>query len=338
MERPFTKIIGGLLILFPLLLGMDACRKESRRGLILAAYTAPREAFREINGLFENKWRKEKGEAIRIKESYLSSGAQSRAVVDGFEADVVALALEVDVDRLAEVGLITQPWREGPNGGILTESIVAFAVRSGNPHGVNDWRDLLKEGLEVLTPNPKTSGGAQWNVLAAYGAADRGMVEGFPSGKAGAIQFLRRLLKQVTAMDKGARESILTFERGVGDVALSYENEIREGQAHGNSYELILPRSTIQIQNPVALVDKNVAIHKNRDITEAYLSFLFSPEAQKIFAKHGFRPVNPEAKKLFKGKFSPVQDLFTIEDLGGWKKVMPEFFGAKGIFTEATEQ
>lgn len=328
MHRPF----GYLFILLPILLGIWGCPKSSHRQLYLAAYTAPREAFREINKAFEKKWQEQTGEKIKIKESYLSSGAQSRAVVDGFEADVVALAIEADIDRIAEAGLITHPWRKNPYKGILTQSIVAFAVRAGNPHQIRDWSDLLRKNLEILTPNPKTSGGAQWNVLAAYGATKRGKVLGFTADDQSAKSFLIQLLRQVPAMDKGARESILTFERGLGDVALNYENEIREGQAHGNSYEMVIPSSTILIENPVALVDKNVTLHGNQDLAKQYLEFLYSPEAQAIFAKHGFRPVSQKIHP------PPIQDLFTIRDFGGWKKVMPEFFGAKGIFTEASEQ
>ncbi|MDX1386775.1 MAG: substrate-binding domain-containing protein, partial [bacterium] len=168
-----------------------ACiRGEPGSTLVLAAYTAPREAFREINQRFEEKWKEKTGKKVRIKESFLSSGAQSRAVVDGFAADVVALALEVDVDRIAQAGLIQGPWRQGPNGGILAESVVAFAVRPGNPKKIRQWSDLLQEGLEVLTPNPKTSGGAQWNVLAAFGAARRGRVGNFSGDETGAYQFL----------------------------------------------------------------------------------------------------------------------------------------------------
>lgn len=332
-------MIFRILIILGLILTQWGCSAGDRGDtLILAAYTAPREAFREINHLFEKHWKEKTGKKVRIKESFLSSGAQSRAVVDGFAADVVALALEVDVERIAEAGLIQQDWRKGLHQGILTESVVAFAVRPGNPKGVRQWSDLLQEDLEVLTPNPKTSGGAQWNVLAAYGAAKRGRVAGFAGNDTGAFDFLIKLLGQVGAMDKGARESILTFERGLGDVALSYEHEIREGQAHGQKYELILPTSTILIQNPVALIDQNIKRHGVETLARAYLDFLYSEEAQAIFAKHGFRPVHPKVRKDTQKKFPPIQDLFTIDYFGGWRNAMPRFFGAKGIFTEASEE
>lgn len=334
---PFKTTLGILLVA-AMSLSSTACHRETRRTLVLGAYSTPREAFQKINGLFEKHWRERTGENIKVEESYLGSGAQSRAVVDGFEADVVALAVAPDVDRIVEAGLITHPWRQGPQGGMITQSVVAFAVRPGNPWHVHDWRDLLQPGLELLTPNPKTSGGAQWNILAAYGAALRGHVPPFSPDETGARDFLEKLLKRVIAMDKAARESLLTFERGIGDVALSYENEIREGKAKGMEEELVFPTSTILIQNPVAVVDKNVERHKNMDLAEAYVAFLYSTEAQKIFYQNGFRPVialeglpNPDV-------WPQVKDLFTIQTLGGWQKISPKFFGAKGIFTEAVER
>lgn len=338
--RSFSKkswIWAGLVVCLFAGLGCPSNHTQERT-LTLAAYTAPREAFREINEAFEKAWLVKTGEGIKIQASYLSSGAQSRAVRDGLVADVVALALESDIDRLVEAGLVQRDWRQVPHQGILTESIVAFAVRSGNPKKIHSWKDLLQPGLAVLTPNPKTSGGAQWNVLAAYGAVLQGQVSGFPATEESAKEFLSQLLKQVTAMDKGARESILTFERGLGDVALSYENEILAGRRQGQIYELVVPNSTILIQNPIALVNRNVDLHSNRDLAEAYLDFLYSQEAQEIFAKHGFRPVNPEVKKQTQQRFSTVPQLFTVEDLGGWQKVMPKFFGPEGIFVKAMEE
>lgn len=337
--RVFINVGLGMVLGFFAFLGLPSCsRWEGGRTLTLAAYTAPREAFREINRLFEDQWRREKGESIRVKESFLSSGGQARAVIDGFPADVVALALAVDVDRIQEAKLINHPWRTAPHEGMVTRSVVAFAVREGNPKGVQDWKDLLQPGLEVLTPNPKTSGGARWNVLAAYGAVLRGHVPGFSPDEAGAMEFLVQLLRHVTAMDKGARESLVTFERGLGDVALSYENEILEGRSQHERYELKIPSSTLLIENPVALVDKNIEAHGNRDIAEAYLKFLFSPEAQKLFAKHGFRPVDPAVFRQFSGQYGPLQDVFTIREFGGWHQVLPRFFQKKGVFVEAAER
>ncbi len=310
------------------------------RTLTLGAYTTPREAFREIHQDFKRVWKERHGEAIEIRESYLGSGAQSRAVVDGFPADVVVLSLEPDVERIVKAGLIMHPWREAPQGGILTRSLVAFAVRAGNPKGIRDWADLARPDVEVLSPNPRTSGGAMWNILAAYGAAERGRVAGFPAGAEGGREFLAALLKRVIAMDKGARESLLTFEKGLGDAALSYENEIKVGAAQslGYPYEMVLPRSTILIENPVALVDKNIERHGNRALAEAYRDYLFTPEAQRVFAKWGFRPVNPEVRRETAGEFRDPPDIFTVAAFGGWARAVPEFFGKEGLFVRLSEQ
>ncbi|MCB1214405.1 MAG: sulfate ABC transporter substrate-binding protein [Deltaproteobacteria bacterium] len=318
------------------LLFLSACQGDLDfdRQLIVGAYTAPREALREINRAFEKKWQQEKKQSISIKASFLSSGAQSRAVKDGFGAQVVFLALDSDVERLVEAGLVDPQWRENtPHQGVLVESRVAFAVRAKNPKAIHDWSDLLKPGLTLVTPNPKTSGGAQWNVLAAYGAALRGHVHGFEATPQGAGNFLKVLLRQVLAMDKGARDSILSFERGLGDVALSYENEILTGQRYGKKYELVLPKSTMRIQNPVALVKANLKDPLQKELAQAYLAYLFSQEAQSIFAKHGFRPV----LEGMKNKFSEAEDLFDISFFGGWSKATRDFFAKGGIFVKASE-
>lgn len=311
-----------------------------RLSLTLGAYSTPREAFREINRDFKVRWQEAHGEAIEIRESYLGSGAQSRAVVDGFPADIVALALEPDVERIQKAGLITHPWHERPHAGMLTRTLVAFGVRKGNPKGIRDWHDLARGDVEVLSPNPRTSGGAMWNILAAFGAAQRGHVQGFQASQEGGKSFLEALLPRIVAMDKGARESILTFEKGLGDVALSYENEIKVGAAQslGYPYELVLPNSTILIESPVAIVDKNVDRHGNRALVEAYRDYLYTPEAQRIFVKWGFRPVDEQVMKETAREFAQPSDLFTIADLGGWARVVPEFFGKQGLFVRLSEQ
>src|SRR4026209_2095163 len=229
--------------------------------LTLGAYTTPREAYAEVIPLFQAYWLEKSGQKVTFEESYQGSGAQSRAVAEGFEADIVALSLEADITRIEKAGLITHDWRSEPYGGMVSTSVVAFAVREGNPKNIKDWSDLAQPGLEILTPNPKTSGGAMWNVLALYGAAQRGHVEGFTADDAGAQDFLLSVLQNVSIMDKGARESITTFEKGVGDVAITYENEVLVGQKAGIKYELVLPSSTIQIDNPAAVVDTYVDKH-----------------------------------------------------------------------------
>jgi len=306
--------------------------------LTLAGYTTPREAYAEIIPLFQAYWKDKTGQTVTFEESYQGSGAQSRAVVEGFEADVIALSLEADITRIENAGLITHDWRSEPYGGMVSTSAVAFAVREGNPKNIHDWVDLTQPGLEVLTPNPKTSGGAMWNVLGLYGAAKRGHVEGFTADDAGAQDFLLAVLQNVSVMDKGARESITTFEKGIGDVAITYENEVLVGQQAGVNYELVLPTSTIRIDNPVAVVDTYVDKHGTREVAEAFVDFLFTKEAQEIFAKHGLRSPDPEVAKSTADQYPPIEDLFTIDEFGGWSEATPTFFGDDGIFYKVFTQ
>ena len=304
--------------------------------LILGAYTTPREAYGEIIPLFQAYWLAETGQTVTFEESYLGSGAQSRAVVEGFEADVVALSLEADINRIQEAGLITHDWKANDYQGIVTTSIVSFAVREGNPRGISDWADLAQSGLDILTPNPNTSGGAMWNVLALYGAALRGGVDGVPADDpAAAFDFLVQVLQNVSVMDKAARDSILNFEMGIGDLAITYENEILVGRQTGQTYERVIPASTILIQNPVTVVDTSVDKHGTREAAEAFVNFLYTPEAQAVFAAHGLRVVNPDVAGQFEADYPPVADLFTIDYFGGWSVIMQDIFGEDGIYNQA---
>jgi sulfate/thiosulfate transport system substrate-binding protein len=302
--------------------------------LVLAAYTTPREAYAEIIPLFQAYWLETHGQVVNFEESYEGSGAQSRAVEGGFEADVVALSLENDVNRLVNAGLITHDWKDNEFGGMVSTSYAVFLVRPGNPLGIEDWDDLAAEGVEVLTPDPATSGGAQWNIMAAYGAADRGHVEGYDDGEA----FLRALFTNVSVMDKGARESMVTYESGVGDVAITYENEYFAGAAAGGQYEIVYPASTILIENPVAVVDTYSDKHGTTEVAQAFVDFLYTPEAQAAFDKIGYRPpVNVEtgeSAEIDASRFPTVEDVFTIAEYGGWAEVGPSFFGEDGLFTK----
>ena len=303
--------------------------------LTLGAYTTPREAYRELIPLFQKQWKEKTGQEVIFEESYLGSGAQSRAIVEGFEADIAALSLEADITRIVTAGLITHDWKSGPYRGILSTSIVSFAVREGNPKGIANWADLAKPGIEILTPNPKTSGGAMWNVLALYGAAKRGFVTGVAKDdEAAASGFLLAILNNVTVMDKGARESITNFEKGIGDVAITYENEVLVGQISGQSYQLVIPRSTILIENPVAVIDTYVDKHGTRAAAEAFVSFLFTAQAQEIFARYGLRSVDPAVAQASADRYPPVEDLFSIETFDGWGQATPDFFGEAGIYTQ----
>jgi sulfate transport system substrate-binding protein len=305
--------------------------------LILGAYTTPREAYAELITMFQVQWREAKGQEVTFEESYLGSGAQSRAIIDGFEADVTALSLEADVDRIAEAGLITHDWQAEPQRGMVSTSIVVFGVRNGNPEDIRGWADLARPGLEVLTPNPQSSGGAMWNILALYGAALRGYVEGVPpDDPVAATEFLQAVLSNVTVMDKGARESITNFEKGIGDVIITYENEILVGQKSGQDYEMVIPRSTILIENPVAVVDVYADKHGTREAAEAFVAFLFTRPAQEVFAEYGLRSIDEEVAQATADRYPKVIDLFTIDDqFGGWAQATPEFFGDVGVYTQA---
>ena len=304
--------------------------------LTLGAYTTPREAYAELLPVFAEQWKQKTGQTVEFQESYQGSGAQSRAIVEGFEADVAALSLEGDIDRIAKAGLIAHDWKTGTYKGMVSTSVVSFAVRKGNPKGIKDWADLAKPGVAVLTPNPQTSGGAQWTILALYGAAKRGFVDGVPKDDdAAALAFLKAVLKNVTVMDKGARESITNFEQGVGDVAITYENEVLVGQQGGQSYELVIPRSTILIENPVAVIDTYVDKHGTRAVAEAFVEFLATTEAQRIFAKHGLRSPDPDVAEETAARYPPVEDLWTIQYFGGWAEATPKYFGDDGVYTKA---
>jgi sulfate/thiosulfate transport system substrate-binding protein len=306
--------------------------------LTLAAYSTPAEAYGKIIPLFVNQWQADKNQEVTFEQSYAGSGAQSRAVIGGLEADIVALSLEGDVANIVKANLITRDWQTvAPNQGIVTTSIVAFAVRKGNPKNIHDWADLTQPGLEVLTPDPKTSGGAQWNILALYGAALRGKVKDVPANdETAATQFLVSVLKNVTSLDKDARTSITNFEAGVGDVAITYENEVLLGQQGNQDYELVIPTSTILIENPVAVVDGYSDKHGMTAAADAFVNFLFTKDAQQIFADNGFRPTDPEVITATSSRFPKVADLFTIGDqFGGWAKAKPQYFGDTGIYAQA---
>ncbi len=323
-----------------LLAGCSSAGADGKRvTLILGAYTTPREAYsKAILPEFQKYWRQKTGQQVEFQESYQGSGAQSRAIISGFEADVAALSLEGDIARIAQAGLIRHDWKAKQFGGIVSTSVVVIAVRPGNPAGIRDWADLTKPGLKLLTPDPKTSGGAQWNIAAIYGAALRGQASASKDGPEAAKEFLQRVLANVSIMDKGARESITNFEKGVGDAAITYENEVLVGRQAGREYDYIIPRSTILIENPVALVDTYVDKHGVRPVAEAFVNFLWTKEAQRVFAKYGLRPVEPEAAIEVAPQYPAVTDLWKIDYLGGWQQVMAKLFGPSGAYTRSFEE
>jgi sulfate transport system substrate-binding protein len=338
----WTAFFVGLLLL-ALTISLQGCGGGSGKNgnkvtLILGGYTTPREAYgKAIIPAFQKYWKDKTGQDVEFQESYQGSGSQSRAITSGFEADIAALSLEGDIDKITEAGLITHDWKSKPNSGMISDSIVVIAVRPGNPKGIHDWADLAHPGLNILTPDPKTSGGAQWNINAMYGAALRGYA-GVPKDDPAAQDFLKSVFRNVSIMDKGARESITNFEKGVGDVAVTYENEVLVGKQAGQNYEYVIPHSTILIENPVALVDKYVDKHGVREAAEAFVTFLWSPEAQRAFAKYGLRPVDQAVAQEVKSQFPAVADLWKIDYLGGWKKVGDSIYGPQGVYTRVSEE
>jgi sulfate transport system substrate-binding protein len=298
--------------------------------LTIGAYSVVREAFHDaILPAFAAHWRQKTGRAVQFEESYNGSGAQSRAIAAGFDADVAILSLEGDVDRLVKAGLIKRGWNAGPARGMITRSLVVIGVRAGNPKGIRDWEDLAQPEVNVLYPDPKTSGGARWNINAIYGA---GLFRDKPKGgkpePRAARDLLARVQARVVNMDASGRQSMATFERGTGDAVVSYENELLlQRKLKGVEAPYVIPPATLLIEGPAAVVDASVERHRNREVAEAFLDFLRSPEAQKLFAGYGFRPLDP---KLDDKPLPPR--LFTMADLGGWKKVNKEVYDPGGLW------
>lgn len=306
------------------------------RELILAAYSVPKEAYETgILPAFSKFWKQKTGQDVRIRSSYGASGAQARAIVGGFDADVAALSIESDVDQVVQAGLITHDWRKGPHNGIVSTSVVVLGVRKGNPKGIRTWEDLARPGVSVLYPNPKTSGGAMWDVIAIYGAGlQLASASGQPTEQF-AAGLLKRIQKNVKVMDKSGRESVTTFERGIGDVIVTYENELLPRIKAGRPYEIVVPAETVLIENPVALIDRHVDRHKVRDVAEAFVAFLHGERVQQAFATAGFRPVEPAGAAPARSR---PAGLFTVADLGGWQKVSAALFGPQGIWTRTVEE
>jgi sulfate transport system substrate-binding protein len=287
--------------------------------LSLVAYSTPQVVYDEVIPAFAKT---SPGAGVSFTQSYGASGDQSRAVAAGQPADVVAFSLAPDVDKLVKSGLVADNWANTPTKGFVSNSVVVLMVRKGNPKGIKTWADLLKPGVEVLTPNPFTSGGAKWNLMGAYGAQ-------LKLGKtpAQATDYIRQLLtKHVKVQDKSGRESVQNFLGGNGDVCISYENEAITAQQKGSDIDYVIPDQTLLIQNPIAVTAKAAPQAK------AFVDYALSKPAQEIFAKHGYRPVDSEVTG---GSFPTPKDLFTIDDLGGWTKVNDTFFDpAKGTFAK----
>jgi sulfate transport system substrate-binding protein len=302
--------------------------------ILNVSYDPTRELYKEYDAVFAAYWQEKTGETVIIEQSHGGSGAQARAVIDGLNADVVTLALEGDINRIAQAGLIAEDWRSRlPDNSTPYTSTIVFLVRKGNPKGINDWGDLIKDGVEVITPNPKTSGGAQWNFLAAWDWANNK----FGGDEARNVEFVTELYKHVPVLDSGARGATTTFvQRGIGDVLLAWENEafLAVNELGPDQFDIVVPPTSIRAEPPVAIVDKNVDEKGTRAVAEAYLEHLYSDEAQKIIARHFYRPANPAAADPEDLKRFPEVKLVSIDDpiFGGWAKVTPKFFADGGIF------
>ena len=302
--------------------------------LLNVSYDPTRELYTEFNAAFNKHWQGQGNEAVTIQQSHGGSGKQARAVIDGLRADVVTLALAGDIDELYKLGkLIPENWQERlPDASTPYTSTIVFLVRKGNPKGIKDWDDLVKAGVEVITPNPKTSGGARWNFLAAWAYAQQKY-----GSEAEAKAFTEKLYKNVPVLDTGARGSTITFvNNGIGDVLLAWENEafLALKEEGGDNFEIVAPSLSILAEPPVSVVDQNVDRKGTRKVAEAYLNYLYSEEGQRIAAKHFYRPRNQAVAAEFAQQF-PQLKLVTIDaDFGGWKSAQPKFFNDGGIFDQ----
>lgn len=340
MKKSHYQMFWALAVAIPLLLFLsESALPQQTRTLMLGAYTVPKEAYQqEIIPAFQKFWLEKTGQTVKFEESYVASGAQARAIIGGFEADIAALSLEGDLVKVAEAGLISHDWRAGGAKGMVTQSVVAIGFRSGNPKGIKDWEDIAKPGMEVIYPNPKTSGGAMWCVNAIYGAGLK--ISESRSGKQDldlAAKLLHDIQKNVKVMDKSGRESVTTFERGIGDAIVTYENEALLRQFEGAEFPFVVPKATILIENPIAVVDRNVEKHGTRDLAEAFVQFCLTESAQRSFAKFGLRPVLPQIAEEFKAKFPQPEMLFDMSYLGGWTGVEKTIYGPEGVWTKAVE-
>ena len=331
----FLRYLILVLILLSPLLASDA---HAQKTLLNVSYDPTRELYHDFNAAFAKYWKISTGESVSIKQSHGGSGAQARAVIDGLEADVVTLALAPDIDAIAAKGLVHGDWQKRlPQNSSPYASTIVFLVRKGNPKGVRNWDDLVKPGISVITPNPKTSGGARWNYLGAWG---------YVLGKKGkseakAKEFIAALYKNVPVLDSGARGSTTTFvERNIGDVLIAWENEafLALKEFGANKFEIAVPSVSILAEPPVTVVDKVADKRGTRALAQAYLEYLYTPEGQEVAAKNFYRPRLVEVEKKYGKNFAQVK-LFTVDEVfGGWSKIQKAHFDDGGVFDQIYQQ
>jgi sulfate/thiosulfate-binding protein len=303
--------------------------------LLNVSYDPTRELYEDYNPVFAAYWKKQTGDDVSVSQSHGGSGKQARAVIDGLQADVVTLALPPDIDAIVDNAHIIGPeWEDRyPDQSSPYTSTIVFLVRQGNPKGIKDWPDLIKPGVEVVTPNPKTSGGARWNFLGAYGYA----LKANNNDKAKAQDFVKALYGNVKVLDTGARGSTITFvQRGQGDVLIAWENEalLSVNKLNPGEFQIVYPSQTILAEPPVAVVDANADKHGTHDVAKAYLQYLYSPEGQDVIARNYYRPRDKDALAKYSSQFPAIQ-LFTVAELfGGWGSIQKEFFGEGGVFDQ----
>lgn len=325
MTTPFfsRRLIAASIV------ALTAVSSAQAETLLNVSYDPTRELYRDMNAEFADWWASQGHDEPQIQTSHGGSGSQARAVVDGLDAQVVTLALAPDIDRIADAGKLSPDWQSKlPHNASPYTSTIVFLVRKGNPKGIQDWSDLVKDGVEVITPNPKTSGGARWNYMAAWAWAERDGRD--PKG------YITQLFQHVPVLDSGARGATTTFaQRGMGDVLLAWENEAYLALNEiGGDFEIIVPSVSILAEPPVAVVDGNIKTDAQRELADAYVNWLYTPEAQAIVFKHYYR--GWDTSKADPGDVArlPALDLVNIEDLGGWDKVQTEHFADGGIFDQ----
>jgi sulfate transport system substrate-binding protein len=325
-----------LLVLPSTFLGCAERRDPDADVVRIGAYSVVREALHDgLLPAFARLWTEKTGRRVHFEESYNASGAQARAIAAGFDADVAVLSHVGDMESLVKAGKVDATWADGPRRGIVTNSLVVIGLREGNPKQIRDWPDLARPGVKVLYPDPKTSGGARWNINAIYGSALTTIRD--PAGnpdRQSARERLAGVQANVVNMDASGRQSMANFvERGIGDAVVSYENELLLQKKQGKPIPYVVPEATLLIESPAAVVESSVQRHGNREVVAAFLEFLHTKQAQRILVEYGFRPTDPDVAREVEADFPNPSRLFTIADLGGWSRVEEDLYGKDGIWT-----